>query len=75
MESFQIAGLDGRFPREISGGEQQRVAFARTLVTKPCALLLGKHSRIHFCSHHDQTVYSQAARKSGAGENARPRPA
>jgi molybdate transport system ATP-binding protein len=40
MESFQIAGLDRRFPREISGGEQQRVAFARTLVTEPCALLL-----------------------------------
>lgn len=40
MDSFQIAGLDDHFPREISGGEQQRVAFARTLATEPCVLLL-----------------------------------
>jgi molybdate transport system ATP-binding protein len=40
LESFQIAALRKRLPRHISGGEQQRVALARSLVTRPSVLLL-----------------------------------
>lgn len=40
LENFRIAHLAGRKPREVSGGEQQRTALARSLVTEPRVLML-----------------------------------
>ena len=40
LESFRIGGLARRKPEELSGGEKQRVAVARALVTNPRVLLL-----------------------------------
>ena len=39
LESVGLAGKAGRFPHELSGGEQQRVAVARAFVKEPALIL------------------------------------
>jgi molybdate transport system ATP-binding protein len=40
LKAFRVEGMRSRKPSQISGGEKQRVALARSLVTQPRALLL-----------------------------------
>ena len=39
LDAVQLSGKGGRYPFELSGGEQQRVAIARALVKEPKILL------------------------------------
>lgn len=40
LNTFNLQGMEKRFPRQLSGGQQQRVAFARALIMGQQVLLL-----------------------------------
>jgi len=40
LDVVQLTGLGERFPHQLSGGQMQRVAIARTLITNPALLML-----------------------------------
>jgi molybdate transport system ATP-binding protein len=40
LDLIQLVGVENRYPKQVSGGEQQRIALARVLVRRPRLLLL-----------------------------------
>lgn len=40
IEKFKMEGIAYKYPSQISGGQQQKVAFARVIISKPAAFLL-----------------------------------
>ena len=40
IRAFDLNGFENRYPRELSGGMQQRVAIARTLINNPKVVLM-----------------------------------
>jgi energy-coupling factor transport system ATP-binding protein len=66
LDAFDLAGLAGQHPRDLSAGEQQRVALAAIMVAGPRLLLLDEPTRgMDYAHKADLARYLGALRAQG----------
>lgn len=66
LAAFDLAGLAGQHPRDLSAGEQQRVALAAIMVAGPRLLLLDEPTRgMDYAHKADLARYLDALRAQG----------